>query len=374
MLRTRDNVNRTGKRRGFTLIELLVVISIIATLAALILPGIQGARESARNMQCMNNLRNIGTAVASFTSQSSGKYPKLSGQDSYINVATRVSYGWPVALFPAMDNAALYRELVKSEGAASGNSNEPHATLFSKQIAVLVCPDDQNNFQQPGGLSYVANAGYAPENNGNGQWGTVNDLAHDANNIEWRDGQAAAVNTGNSIANRVGQSTGVFWRGNSIVTVDFISNNDGLQQTIMLSENQDARRWYSPFTGDIAFALQIPVDSAGLPSAAAVAPNDRGLGTGADSASTDINSALMTSADLGGGGTFSAGDSKISSPSLGQGATWRPSSSHTGGNVNVYYCDGHAKTLASNIDEGVYARLLTPNGTRYGQDTIQSDL
>jgi len=374
MLRTQRKVNQAGKRRGFTLIELLVVISIIATLAALILPGIQGAREAARNLQCLNNLRNIGTAVASFTSQSGGKYPKLSGQDSYVNVTTRVDYGWPVALFPAMDNAALYRELVKSEGAASGNSNEAHATLFSKQIAVLVCPDDQNNFQQPGGLSYVANAGYAPETNGAGQWGTANDLAHDANNIEWRDGQTPAVNTGNSIANRVGQSTGVFWRGNSIVSVDFISSNDGLQQTIMLTENQDARRWYSPFTGDIAFALQVPVDSSGLPGLALNAPSDRGLGTGADTSTGNINTVLMTASDIGGGGTFSTGDSKISSPSLGQGTTWRPSSAHTGGNVNVYYCDGHAKNLSPNIDEGVYSRLMTPNGTRHGQDTIQSDL
>ncbi len=373
MLRTEQKVNRAGKRHGFTLIELLVVISIIATLAALILPGIQGAREAARNLQCMNNLRNIGTAVASFTSQSGGKYPKLSGQDSYINVTTRVDYGWPVALFPAMDNAALYRELIKSEGAPSGNSNEPHATLFATQIAVLVCPDDQNNFSQPGGLSYVANAGYAPDGNGVGQWGTANDLAHNANNIEWRDGQTAAVGTTNSVANRVGQSTGVFWRGNSIVSVDFISSNDGLQQTIMLTENQDARRWYSPFTGDIAFALQIPVDGNALPALAVNAPNDRGLGTG-DDTTGNINTALVTASDIGGGGTFSAGDSKIGSPSLGQGATWRPSSSHTGGNVNVYYCDGHAKNLSSNIDEGVYARLITPNGTRHGQDTIQSDL
>jgi prepilin-type N-terminal cleavage/methylation domain-containing protein/prepilin-type processing-associated H-X9-DG protein len=62
-------------QEGFTLIELLVVISIIAVLAAMLLPAITMVRESAKSMRCQSNLRQLGLGMTAYAGEQEGRFP-----------------------------------------------------------------------------------------------------------------------------------------------------------------------------------------------------------------------------------------------------------------------------------------------------------
>jgi prepilin-type N-terminal cleavage/methylation domain-containing protein len=163
-------------RDGFTLIELLVVIAIIAVLIALLLPAVQAAREAARRSQCLNNLKQIGIAIANYESAFK-LYPPGKGL-AYSPSAVPMVAGyarWSVSsqLLMFIEQGNLFNSINFSlppetpgmgpiPGAgfmpAYTDPNRENMTACLTQVATFLCPSDGPPISTwPGANNYLAN-------------------------------------------------------------------------------------------------------------------------------------------------------------------------------------------------------------------------
>jgi len=363
---------RALERRGFTLIELLVVISIIATLAAMILPAIQQAREAGRQTTCINNQKNIATAIMNFGTTNREQLPLLRDPNSPLDTAAagasaavNIAMPWTVAILPQMDARSLYDRLL-AYNSATGAAPNDFATLSRTIVQGYTCPDDPAH-QTNSALSYVANAGYFDQAYfGAGSQTAVHPYLDD---LDWDDGSSGS---GAESANywNVSQAAGVFidqrWTdsGNmNAVTntgrrITLSSMYDSKTSTILFSENLQAQNWASVMLGDMAFGVGLAQTSG--------TPTNLG-GTSAAPGTELFLESPNNPPDL------TAGERLNGNLAAAEGQSPRPSSLHPGG-VLITFCDGRTQFVNDNINGAVYMFAITSSGDRYGQNGAANPL
>ena len=128
-------------RHGFTLVELLVVITIIAMLVALLLPGIQSAREAARNSNCQNNLKQLGLACLNYERVHGGLppasvFPTFLSNKASLSDSDRIGWVWLVLPFLEQSNLA---DQFHFDRVWFDPSLQP---LVTTRLSVMECPSD----------------------------------------------------------------------------------------------------------------------------------------------------------------------------------------------------------------------------------------
>jgi prepilin-type N-terminal cleavage/methylation domain-containing protein len=131
-------MDKPASRRGFTLIELLVVIAIIALLIALLLPAVQSAREAARRIQCINNLKQLGLAFHNYES-SIGGFPPSMCAAGYGNTITWIN-GWSALarILPYSEQGNLFN----TANFTLWKEDPQNSTTISQNVSFLICPSE----------------------------------------------------------------------------------------------------------------------------------------------------------------------------------------------------------------------------------------
>jgi prepilin-type processing-associated H-X9-DG protein len=116
------------------LVELLVTIGIVGTLIALLLPAVQAARESARRLQCANNLKQIGLSMLNFHTANACLPPGASSQSEL---------AWTAFVLPHLEQLPLHARVNFGAGSYMGGVDRRGPgknELALTRLAVLACP------------------------------------------------------------------------------------------------------------------------------------------------------------------------------------------------------------------------------------------
>ncbi|MDO5309722.1 MAG: DUF1559 domain-containing protein [Planctomycetia bacterium] len=144
-------------RNGFTLVELLVVIAIIGVLIGLLLPAVQSARESARRMQCVNNIKQLALAAQNYH-DANNAFPMPTGyRGGCTNCPPAGGFSVHALLLPFYEQTALYDSIAYWIHIDNGTVIDwrggtdyqkiipPCQEAASQQLPILHCPSDGGN-------------------------------------------------------------------------------------------------------------------------------------------------------------------------------------------------------------------------------------
>ncbi len=317
-------------RQGFTIVELLVVIAIIAMLSAILLPAVNSARSSARQLACTQNQGQLGKAAAQYAA-SKDRLP------SYLSNVSKaageyIPVGWAYRLLPYLEKQTIVDALARS-GTGIYNTD-----LKDAYIEILLCPDDPySSPREEGPMSYAANGGQLDVESG----------INPGMPPDWRDNGSL----GRTFPRMDGQA------GECTNTIDFISSHDGTTTTLLFAELQSSttqdpeqRPSWLPFNGSVT--NETDLKNYEISQVFFWRP---------DVDNSNFGGFYTSSTQQLQGGT--AGVRNISDWNSGHTSSFAPSSSHSGGFVATF-CDGHSQFLSDTTDYEIYARLMTSNGVQ----------
>ncbi|QDV42628.1 hypothetical protein Enr13x_24770 [Stieleria neptunia] len=395
--------------KGFTLVELLVVIAIIGILVGLLLPAIGAVRERMRNVQCLNNLKQLGLATQTFHSNK-GRLPYYTnlygsfagGSDPAVPggpvIAPHLKIGgYGVELLPFLDNQPLYERwslnkfpvISEDDGGGVAAWNE----LSGATVDVFRCPSSTVSRGRFGYNSYVSNNGSVDSGFNNANPKTFVQIVIDNQSAA---GAAFVFNQSENSKNGLFRSG---YMGDAIAPAFFAVSGgkmtledirDGQTNTAMFSENLQALAWFQPGfcagndmkqisgTGQLDWAQPsaTPNPSFANPTimqaylrakfstgmvwhfeddrnVPIVPPNPPNYPT--VQAVHRINGTL---------GTTGAQRNDILEMDLSNCRDLaRPTSNHSD-QVNMVFADGATKSISNTIDYHVYQAILTPNGAK----------